>query len=334
MNSRVVVFPEPMQAALIEEEVAPPGAGRLLVEATCSLISTGTEMICFHASCDPGTHWAGFAHLPHRPGYSLMGRIAEVGAGLEGWEVGQRVICTANHRSHVLVEPAQVWGIRVPDDVSDERAVWAVLGVITQTGVRMAEHVMGDSAVVIGLGPLGQLVTQYLRILGLEQILAVDPVPGRLDLALKQGATAGFCGRSDDAKEFVLEHTQGRLADVVYDVTGHWAVLPTALPLARDHGKLLLLGDSPHPSRQVLTDDVVSRQVKIIGSRSSWLPPAYAMWTPQRMTDLFLTYVQRGVMRVDELTTHRVRPEEAAQVYAMLAENRGETLGVMFDWRA
>ncbi len=334
MNSRVIVFPEPERAALIEEEVAAPGPGRLLVQASCSLVSTGTEMICFHASCDPGTHWAGFAHLPHRPGYSLMGRVAQVGEGLADWQVGQRVICTANHRSHVLIEPQQVWGVHVPDSITDAQAVWAVLGVITQTGVRMAEHVMGDSAVVIGLGPLGQLVVQYLRALGLEQILVVDPVQTRLDLALKHGATAAFCGRSDDCKDFVLEHTQGRLADVVYDVTGHWAVLPTALPLARDHGKLLLLGDSPHPSRQVLTYDVVSRQVKIIGTRSSWLPPAYAMWTPQRMTDLFLTYLQRGLMVVDDLTTHRVRPEEAPQVYASLAANRTDTLGVLFDWSA
>jgi 2-desacetyl-2-hydroxyethyl bacteriochlorophyllide A dehydrogenase len=304
----------------------------LLVEATCSLVSTGTEMICYHGSCDPGTHWAGFSHFPHRPGYSLVGRVAEVGEGLEGWQVGERVICTANHRSHVILQPAHVWGRGVPDEITDEQAAWAVLGVITQTGVRMAEHVMGDSAVVIGLGPLGQLVAQYLRILGLEEILVVDPVQARLDLALGHGATAAFCGRSNDCQDFVREHTQGRLADVAYDVTGHWAVLPTALPLARDHGKLVLLGDSPHPSQQVLTADVVSRQVRIIGSRSSWLPPAETRWTPQRMTDLFLTYVRRGQMQVDDLTTHRVRPEEAAQVYAMLAENRTGTLGVLFDW--
>jgi len=332
MLGRAIVFPELQRAALVEEEIAPPAAGELLIEATRSLVSTGTEMICYHGSCDPGTHWAGFAHLPHRPGYSLVGRVAEVGEGLEGWQVGQRVICTANHRSPVVVQPAQVWGRCVPDGLSDEQAVWAVLGVITQTGVRMAEHAMGDSAVVIGLGPLGQLVVQYLRLLGLEEVLAVDPVQARLDLALAHGATAAFCGRSDDCQDFVREHTQARLADVVYDVTGHWAVLPTALPLAREHGKMILLGDSPHPSRQTLTYDVVSRQVRIIGSRSSWLPPAYAMWTPQRMTDLFLTYVQRGQMQVDDLTTHRVRPEDAAQVYALLAENRSGTLGVQFDW--
>jgi 2-desacetyl-2-hydroxyethyl bacteriochlorophyllide A dehydrogenase len=335
MLARAIVFEQPLQAALREEEVGPLPPGSLLVEAVCSLISTGTEMICYHGSPDAGTHWEEYARYPHHPGYSLVGRIAQVGEGLGAeWRVGQRVICDAGHRSHAVVTPGQVWGRRIPDSIPDEQAAWAILGVITQTGVRMAEHAMGDSAVVIGLGPLGQLVVQHLRLLGLEQVLAVDPVQSRLDLALQHGATGGFCGSSSDAMEFVREHTAGRLAEVVYDVTGHWAVLPTALPLARDHGKLVLLGDSPHPSKQCLTYDVVSRQVRIIGSRSSWLPPQYAAWTPQRMTELFLTYVQRGQMDVSDLTTHRARPADAAKVYSMLAAKRSETLGVLFDWTA
>lgn len=130
----------------------------------------------------------------------------------------------------------------------------------------------------------------------------------------------------------MLQQNEGRLADVVYDVTGHWAVLPQALPLARDHGKLILLGDSPHPSKQTLTDDVLSRQVQIIGSRSSWLPPQYAMWTPQRMTELFFLYLQRGQMQVSDLITHRFRPERAPEVYRSLSEDRTGSMGVEFEW--
>jgi threonine dehydrogenase-like Zn-dependent dehydrogenase len=48
---------------------------------------------------------------------------------------------------------------------------------------------MGDTAVVIGLGPLGQLIVQYLQVLGLREILAIDLIQPRLDRALKHGAT-------------------------------------------------------------------------------------------------------------------------------------------------
>ncbi|MEN6641543.1 MAG: zinc-binding alcohol dehydrogenase [Armatimonadia bacterium] len=331
MLSNYIVFPDAEHAVLAQEEVGVPEAGMIQVQATCSLISTGTELICYHGACDADSHWSEYARYPHRPGYSLVGRVSAVGEGVEGFALGQRVAVTASHRQYVNLKAEQVWGL-IPDDLSDEQAAWTSLAVITQTGVRMAQHVMGDTAVVIGLGPLGQLVVQYLRALGLSEVLVVDRVQGRLDLAVKHGATAAFCGASVDAKEFVLEHTGGRLADVVYDVTGHYAVLPTALPLARDHGKLILLGDSPYPSKQHLTYDVLSRQVQIIGSRSSWLPPQYAMWTPQAMAGLFYTYLQRGQMSVDGLVTHRFRPEQAAEVYGLLSERRTETMGVLFEW--
>lgn len=332
MNSHTIVFNEANLATVTEQPLAAPPPGHLTVAATASLISTGTELICYHGACDADTHWADYAKYPHYPGYSLVGRVAEIGSGVEGFHNGQRVAVTASHRSHVNLTPAQVWGREIPEAVSDEEAAWASLAVITQTGVRMAGHVMGDSAVVVGLGPLGQLVVQYLRLLGCEHVIAIDPVQFRLEVALTHGATSAFCGTADAAKDFVLSRCDGRLADVVYDVTGHWAVLPTALPLARDHGKLILLGDSPHPSKQRLTYDVLSRQVQIIGSRSSWLPPQYAAWTPQRMTDLFFTYLQSCQMRVRDLITHRHNPMEATEVYRSLSGKRTDTMGVVFEW--
>ncbi len=333
MKSTVIVFTGPEQVELVEEQVGAPGPDEVTFKTTVNLISTGTELICYRGERDDDTHWAEFMGYPLYPGYCAVGRITEVGDRVQGLKVGDRICTTISHRQAANVARDRIWSEPLPDAVSDEQAAWAVLGVITQTGVRHAEHVMGDDAVVIGLGPLGQLVTQYLRALGLREILAIDPLQRRLDLALKHGATQGFCGSAAEAKEFVLEHTRGRLADVVYDVTGHYAVLPSALPLARNFGKVVLVGDSPHPSQQHLTDDIVNRQVKLLGTRSSFLPPQYAHWTPVRQAQLFIEYLQRGQMQVDDLITHRCDPREAVEVYRSLYEQRQTTLGVIFDWR-
>ena len=192
---------------------------------------------------------------------------------------------------------------------------------------------MGDTAVVIGLGPLGQLATQYLRVMGLREVLAIDMLRARLDIAIEHGATATFCGSAADAKDFVLEHTDGMLADVVYDVTGFYAVFPMALQLARRFGKVILQGDSPHPSKQHLTHDVLTRQLRVIGSHNQNLPPQYAYWITERQAKLFLQYLQRKQMRVSDLITHRFAPNEAADVYARLDSDRGGAVGVIFDWR-
>lgn len=333
MKSTAIVFTAPGQVELVEEEVGDPGEGEVTFQATHTLVSTGTELICLRGERDDGTHWERYQAFPHRPGYCAVGRVVKVGPGVADVREGDRVCATVPHRARANVPPAALWAPAVPEAISDEQAAWAVLAVITQTGVRHAEHVMGDTAVVIGLGPLGQLVTQYLRAMGLQQILVVDPVAMRLETALAHGATAALRANAADAREFIVQHTQGRLADVVYDVTGHWAVLPVALPLARDSGKVVLLGDSPHPSRQRLTHDILARQVTLVGSRSARLPPQHAYWTPQRQAALFLDYVQRGQMKVDDLVTHRCDPRDAPAVYRMLSERREETLGVLFDWQ-
>jgi len=333
MKATAIVFTGPQQVELVQEEVGDPGAGEVTFETTASLISTGTELICYRGERDSGTHWEGYITYPLRPGYCAVGTVTRVGEGVEGLHEGDRVCSIIPHRQAANVSLDRVWSRPLPEAVSDEEAAWAVLGVITQTGVRHVEHVMGDTAVVIGLGPLGQLVSQYLRAMGLQQVLVVDAVQTRVDVALQHGATGGFCGSAGDAREFVLQHNDGRLADVVYDVTGHYAVLPMALPLARDFGKVILVGDSPHPSRQYLTDDILNRQVKLLGSRSSFLPPQYEYWTPVRQAQLFLAYVQRGQMQVDDLITHRFDPRNAVEVYRSLHEQRETTLGVIFDWR-
>ena len=72
------------------------------------------------------------------------------------------------------------WGALtpIPRGVTDEDATWFGLAKIAQNGVRRAEHRLGESVAVIGLGPVGQLVVQYLRLLGARHVIAIDLAPG------------------------------------------------------------------------------------------------------------------------------------------------------------
>ena len=331
MKANAVVFTGPRQVKMTQIEVSDPGDGEVTIQTLVTLMSMGTELICYRGESDPGTHWHGWVKYPFYPGYSCVGRVIKVGGQVTELSEGDRVFRSTSHRqfSNISAGPA----IKIPDGVSDEEASWCKLATITQTGVRLAEHAMGDTAVVIGLGPLGQLTTQYLRTIGLREVLAVDQIQPRLDRALEHGATAAFCGSAADAKDFVLEHTDGQLADVVYDVTGYHEVFPMALPLARKFGRVMLQGDSPHPSKQRLTHDVLTRQLRVMGSHNESLPPQYAHWTAKRQAELFLQYVQSKQMRVANLITHRFDPSEAGEAYAQLDRDRGDSAGVIFDWR-
>lgn len=331
MKANAVVFTGPRQVDFAQLDVPDPGENEFTIQTLVTLMSMGTEMICYRGESDPGTHWHGWVNYPFYPGYSCVGRVIKTGKQVTEYSEGDRIFCSVSHRQFANLSGDSF--VKIPDDVSDEEAAWCKLATITQTGIRLVEHSMGDTAVLIGLGPLGQLMTQYLRAIGLREVLAIDPIQPRLDRALDHGATAAFCGSAADAKDFVLEHTDGQLADVVYDVTGHYAVFPMALSLARRFGKVMLQGDCPHPSKQHLTHEVLTRQLRVMGSHNQNLPPQHAHWTARRQEELFLQYVQRKQMRVGDLITHHFDPSEAGEVYAKLDANRGDSAGVIFDWR-
>lgn len=333
VTRRTITLTGKNQLQLVEDELPPPGPDELRVQTTRSLISTGTESICYTRNFAPGTHWDAWVRYPFAMGYLNAGRVIDVGANIAGWKVGDRVASRVPHRSFYNV--AAQHAVRVPDGVSDEAAAWMGLGKITQIGVRAAEHRLGDSVAIVGLGLLGQLVTQYCRLMGARDVIAIDLAPMRLEMAKVSGATHSIQATAADALPRVKEITDGRLADVVYEVTGHPAVFATALPLARRFGTVVLLGDAGDPSKQTLTNDIVVRGLKVVGAHETHpvdQPHQLVRWSAVQMHELFLHYVARREIRLDHLVTNRYRPEQASEVYEMLQRERDKAMGVVFEW--
>ncbi len=314
-------------------EVPDPGPGQYLLETKASLISSGTECICYQRNFEPGTHWDKWVRYPFFPGYSNGGVVVSRGKGATKFELGQKVAYRAGHRQFsVLPEDALT---SVPPKVSFKEASWIALAKIVQNGVRKAAHTMGDDVVVIGLGILGQLVIQYVRLMGARHVIGVDPATPRLEFAEISGATHTFPVTAAEAVNAVSELTDGRMADVVYDVTGFPQVFSTALKLPRKFGTLLLLGDTGTPSGQQLTSDVIMRGLKILGAHDSHPPQSsseFLHWSNQKISELFFTFVERGQMNVLELISHTYAPTQAEEAYAMLLAQRASAMGVIFDW--
>ena len=95
------------------------------------------------------------------------------------------------------------------EDVAPADAAWFGMACIAQIGVRRAQHELGDTVVLIGAGLLGQLVTQYTRLLGAREIIVIDTAEKRLELARNHGATHTLNMTVDKAKEAVLDLTEG-----------------------------------------------------------------------------------------------------------------------------
>jgi 2-desacetyl-2-hydroxyethyl bacteriochlorophyllide A dehydrogenase len=332
MQSLNIRFIGQDQVEVVTEAVSAPEPQQVVVRNRKSLISTGTESICLGRKFAPGTHWSDWLKYPFYPGYLSAAEVVEVGSQVTTLRPGDRIASRGPHRQFFILEANRT--LPIPEGVSDEEACWFGLASITQNGVRKAEHVMGDTVVVIGLGLLGQLVVQYVRAMGASEVIAIDTAPQRLEMASAHGATQALQLGVEAARAQVEAITGGRLADVVYDVTGHAAVFSHALALARDSGTLLLLGDAGNPSEQRLTSDVIARGVKIVGAHDRDRPftSDSLFWTQKQMGHLFLSYVARGQMRVSDLITHRFSPREAPLAYRTLETERASAMGVLFDW--
>ena len=345
MKSKYIVFPAPRQVEIREEEITPPVEGEILCAAEKSLISIGTELHCLNGIFEPGTNWYDWVKYPFRPGYSMVGRVIEVGKGVETVKVGDRIANYGEHQQYYKVKlfdvakrydiPEGIGIYVVPEGVSSEDATWRSLAVTTQNAVRRAQFQFGESVGVIGLGLLGQLVTQYLAAAGAQRIIAIDLAQSRLDLAKQHGATHTLAMSAQDAVAAVREITKGWLLDVVFDVTGHPATLATCPALLRRLGRLMLLGDTPTPSQQHLGPGVLFKSLSILALHGYAIPEKtteFTPWTVETMSHVFFDYLQRGKINVRELVTHRYPVAQAPEVYLNLLQNRSGAVGVIFDW--
>jgi 2-desacetyl-2-hydroxyethyl bacteriochlorophyllide A dehydrogenase len=332
--SQALVFPEPRRAAFEAEELGEPGAGELVLRSLVSLISTGTELTAYSGEFPrEGSAWARYVSYPFRPGYSLVGEVSAVGAGVEGIAAGDRVFAHAGHASAVKLPSDRV--VKLPDGLDAEQAAWASIAYIALNGVRLAEIELGEAVVVVGMGIVGEMALRFAHLSGAFPLIAVDLSDRRLENALVLGATHAVNPSRVDLTAEVARLTRGRKADVAFEVTGSPAAIPGLPKLLRRNGRLILLGSPRGPSTIDFHDEVHTLGLRVIGAHASTHPPAetpFNPWTRQRNVELFFDLAMAGRVDVAGLVTHRYGWREAPDVFARLLADRTGARGVILDW--
>jgi 2-desacetyl-2-hydroxyethyl bacteriochlorophyllide A dehydrogenase len=325
-QARRVVFTGKQQVSLENFSVGEPGAGEVRVKMALSLMSTGTENIVFNRLFDPGTHWDNWVKYPFYPGYSAVGVVEAAGPDVK-LKVGDRVATRCNHSSHQIRKEVDCHVI--PAEIPFAEAVWFALAKICFQGARAAEYKMGDSVLIIGAGPIGQMSTRWARAAGAQTIIVVDAIPGRLELASIGGATATISQSITEAKDAVLAANKGELPRVVIDSTGSSPVFESALGLAARYGTVVILGDTGSPSGQKLTPDVITRGLRIVGAHDGH---NNEQWNDATIVPLFFALARSGRFSLGKLNSHTFRPEDCAEAYGIANRDRASTMGIIFDW--
>jgi L-iditol 2-dehydrogenase len=157
---------------------------------------------------------------------------------------------------------------KLPDKLSFERAAMVEPLSIAFHALKRSPFSLGDTAVVIGVGMIGLLVIQLLKIGGCSRIIAVDMIKAKLELARKFGADVGLKADEADIPSEVNRLTGGIGADVAFEAVGIGSTVKTAVACLRKGGALTLIGNLS-PSVDIPLQVVVTRQLSLFGSCAS-----------------------------------------------------------------
>ena len=284
-------------------------------------------------------------------GYSLCGVVTEVGRGAEDFHVGQLVAAAGNeyalHAEYNWV-PVNIC-VPVPKGVSPEHAAFSTVGAIAMHGVRHGEVQLGDTACVIGLGLVGQLVVRLLIAAGVR-VVGLDVIEERCRLAEQAGAV--ICAAPDDegmaaVQQALAELTSGRGADHVFLAAGGASNGPVeaAVKLARDRARVVDIGKT---RLDLPWNAYYDKELDVRFSRSYGpgryddryelegidYPAAYVRWTERRNIECFLDLLAHKNIEVETLVTGVFPVEQATTVYADLASGAVPAVGVLLSYPA
>lgn len=341
----------------------------VIINPIFSLISSGTESASIHSEgalktvAEHPEHlskiWKAFKeHGPIRTaaelrakfkeyavlGYAGAGIVAEKHHTVKDLEIGDYVAYGGEGTGHAeAILAARNYVAKVPNSLSSRLACFATLGSIALNAVRTAEITIGDVVVVEGLGLVGQLISQLVRLQG-GIVFGTDFSESRLQLAERLGAD--YVAKADrSAAHVVSAVTNGRGADCVIIAAASKSIEPArqALNLTRERGRIVIVGavDVNFPWEQMYL-----KEIKVFMSRAYGpgcydaayekngqdYPIAHVRWTANRNMEEFLRVVSSGQLQIEPLISHEFALEDAPKAYETILNPESRPLAVVLRY--
>jgi 2-desacetyl-2-hydroxyethyl bacteriochlorophyllide A dehydrogenase len=204
----------------------------------------------------------------------------------------------------VLVPHANLALRRVPDGLSDDVALFA--GDVMGTAFHAVDSrplAEDETAAILGMGPVGLCAVQAAKAAGASQVIAIDTVEDRLEMAESFGATAIHLTDGDPRGE-VKKLTEGRGVDLAVDAVGHPDALDLALRLARKAGTVSATG---------VYAERVEVHMGVLWIKAITLTSGHA--NVIKHLDRVLELLSSGELDPSPLVTHHMQLDEAPDAY-------------------
>ncbi|MFO7900808.1 MAG: alcohol dehydrogenase catalytic domain-containing protein [Planctomycetota bacterium] len=287
-------------------------------------------------------------------GHEFGGKIAELGEGVDTFDVGDAVVvdpvfpcgecplcqagrhnvcvdvdvlgidCAGAMAERVVVDSVNV--LALPPSVPASNAPMAELYTVAVHSSRITRIETGDVVVILGAGRLGLSLLDVMRQGPAAQIIAVDVLDSRLEVAKSLGADLVLNANDVDPVAEVMARTGDLGVDKVVEAVGHAVELPgrkppmyTACQMIRPGGQITAMGQGGH-EELFFWKPFVLKEAAIVSSRLNLgdMPRAVRM-----MAD--------GLLHPDEIITHVIRPDEVQRGFEMMEQDPGTVIKVVVD---
>mgnify|MGYP006286189067 FL=1 len=332
MKARSVVAEGPGSVSVKTEELPPPGKDEVLVQSLVSALSPGTETKFVKGQ---HTHGSGtFAKtdpigqkedFPFGLGYSVVGRISEVGSEKNGHLIGKNVFAYHPHCSSFVIDPSKL--ILLPDDSDPERfALYANMETAV-TLIMDGKPMMGEEVMVLGQGVVGLLLTDLLSGDDLSDLVTVEKLEYRREISMEMGADLSLPPEDLDP-----EISKWGGFDLIYEVTGRIDSIDIATKYSGHSGRIIIgsyYGDMPGKIR--LGDGFHRKRLRIKSSQVSTIDPGLSgRWSRDRRSDLTMRMLKR--LNHSRLITHRFGVEDAVDAYETLLSEDDDHLQILLEY--
>ena len=340
----------PRELTFVSYDDPPLQSGEVRGRAIMSGISHGTEMNLFTGNnpfVEQGFEPELRLFVPRQApligslslGYEWIGEVVDLAPDVSRFKVGDRVHLPFRHRqTHTFHENTETLLGRVtplPDGFSPERGIFLALTGVALQAIHDAHIKVGDYVVVFGMGAIGLLAVQLAKINGASWVAAVDPISSRRELALQLGAEAAYDPANEDVAYAIKANTPYHGTDIAIEFSGNYRALNEAIRVVqmggtvvaggfyRGGGTPLMLGTEWHHNR-----------VTLLSSMGVWGCPHrdHPTWNRGRVHQAAVELLATGRLKTDEVVTHRIPFEQAADAYQLIESQPEDVIKVILTY--
>ncbi len=328
MNKKTLYFIGPQEVEIRNEEIAEPNEDEVLIKTKFSSISAGTELLFFNNNLKDQikldkkiTSLENEFEYPLKYGYSVVGKIKEIGENLSEKWLDKKVFSFHPHESHFVSKPDEL--VIIPNDIEYKKAVFLPN---TETALNLlldGAPKVGEEIGVIGQGVVGLLTTYLLNEMPLSRLVTFDKIKKRREIS-------SFFGADESISFEELKENQN-LFDLVFEVSGNPETLEKAIELTKPEGKIILGSWYGEKGKTRIGTAFHRKRLKLISSQVSSINPEISnRWSKERRLETALQFLKD--MDLSKLITDKVNISEAERVYEKLNQRNKDTIQVIFEY--